>query len=65
LTFKNDLIKTIHEVVMLDGTSRQIKKAPYVSVLLDETSDIQMVLQLATVLRYIHDGKIQEGIADF
>jgi hypothetical protein len=27
--------------------------------LLDETSHMQVVSQLATVLRYIHDGKIQ------
>jgi hypothetical protein len=35
--------------------------------MLNETSDIQMVIQLATGLRYIHDGKIQErfvGITD-
>jgi hypothetical protein len=44
---------------MLDEILRQIQEAPYVAVMLDETCDIQTVSQLAIVLRYIHDGKIQ------
>jgi hypothetical protein len=58
------LIKAINEV-MIDEISRQIQEAPYTAVRLDETSDIQMVSQLATVLRYIHDGKIQERSVGF
>jgi hypothetical protein len=34
-------------------------------ILLDETSDIQVVSQLATVLRYIHNDKILERYIDF
>jgi hypothetical protein len=45
LAIQNDLIKAIHKV-MLDDTSRQIREAPYVAVILDETSDIHMVSQL-------------------
>jgi hypothetical protein len=52
LAIQKYLIKAIHEVV-LDGISRQIQEAPYVSVMLEETSDIQVDLQLPTVLRYI------------
>lgn len=40
--------------MMVDDISRQIQEAPYV----------QVVSQLATVLRYIHDGKIQERSVD-
>jgi hypothetical protein len=50
-----NVIKVIHEVT-LDEISRQIQEAPYVAVTLDKTSDIQIVSQLATVLRYVHDG---------
>jgi hypothetical protein len=64
LAIQNNLIKAIHDV-MLDEISRQIQEAPYVAVMLDETSDIQMVSQLATVLRYIHDGNIQERFVGF
>jgi hypothetical protein len=35
-------------------------KKHYVAVALYDTSDIQMVPQIATALRYVHDGKIQE-----
>jgi hypothetical protein len=42
LTIHSDLIKAIHEV-MPDAISRQIQEAPYIAVMLDETSDIQVV----------------------
>jgi hypothetical protein len=45
--------------VILDEISRQIQETFYVAVMLDETCDIQMVSQLAIVLGYIYDGKIQ------
>jgi hypothetical protein len=51
--------------VTLDEISRLIQDAPYVAVMLDDTSDIHMVSHLATVLRYIYDGKIQERSVDF
>jgi hypothetical protein len=53
------LQNSVYELT-LDEISKQIQEAPYVLVTLDETSDIQMVAQLATVLRYILGGKIQE-----
>jgi hypothetical protein len=56
---QNEFIKAIHEV-MLDELSRQTEEAPYVTFMSDGTSDIQMVSQLPTVLRYIHDSQIQE-----
>jgi hypothetical protein len=61
---QNYLIKVIHEVV-LDETPRQIQEAPCITVVLVETSDIQMFSQLAIVLRYIHYGKIQERFVVF
>jgi hypothetical protein len=51
--------------VTLFEISRQIQGVPYGEVMLDKTSDIQMVSHLATVLRYIHDGKIQERSGGF
>jgi hypothetical protein len=47
---------------MLGEISRKIQQAPYAAVMLDETFDIHKDPQLATVLRYIHDGKIQEDL---
>jgi hypothetical protein len=54
---QSDLIEAILEVTPGE-VSRQIQESPCVTMLLDETSDIQMVSQLATGLRYVHDGKI-------
>lgn len=45
--------------------SRQILEAPLVTLLLDETSDIQIVSLLATVLRHIRDSQIQERLVGF
>jgi hypothetical protein len=61
---QNGFIDAIHEV-MQDEISRQIQEEPYVAAMLDKTSDIKMVPQLATVLRYIHYGKIQERFERF
>jgi hypothetical protein len=52
-------------VASQDEISRQIQGAPYVGVVLDETSGIQIVSQLATVLRNIYDDKIQERSVGF
>jgi hypothetical protein len=41
---QKNLIKSIHEATR-NEISRQIQEAPYVAVMLDETSDIQMVSQ--------------------
>jgi hypothetical protein len=46
--------------VKLDEILRQIQGPHYASVMLDDTSDIQMVAQLTTALRYIRDGKTPE-----
>lgn len=61
---QNDLIQSIHEVV-LDEITIQIQNAPFVAIMLDETSDVEMVSQLSTVLRYIHEGKIEERFVGF
>jgi hypothetical protein len=46
--------------VTLDEISRPIKGARYVDVALNETSVNHIDSQIDTVLRYIHDVKIQE-----
>ena len=61
---QNELIQSIHEVV-LDEITIQIQNAPFVAIMLDETSDAERVSQLSTVLRYIHEGKIEERFVGF
>lgn len=61
---QNDLIQSIHEVV-LDEIAVQIQNASFVAIMLDETLDAEMVSQLSTVLRYIHEGKIEERFVGF
>jgi hypothetical protein len=47
----------------LDEISRQIQNAPYFTLVLDKTYD--MVSQEATMLRYFHDGVVQERSTGF
>ena len=61
---QNDLIQSIHDVV-LDEITIQIQNAPFVAIMLDEASDAETVSQLSTVLRYVHEGKIEERFVGF
>jgi hypothetical protein len=61
---QNDLIQSVHDVV-LDEITIQIQNAPFVAIMLDETSDAETVSQLSTVLRYIHEDKIEERFVGF
>lgn len=61
---QNDLIQSIHDVV-LDEITIQIQNAPFVAIMLDEASDAETFSRLSTVLRYIHEGKIEERFVGF
>ncbi|CAI9718735.1 Hypothetical predicted protein [Octopus vulgaris] len=49
---QNDLIEAIHKV-MLNEIQKEIDQAKFVSILVDETSDVSASSQLSTVLRYV------------
>ncbi|CAI9720695.1 finger MYM-type 1-like [Octopus vulgaris] len=49
---QNDLIEAIHKV-MLNEMQKEIDQAKFVSILVDETSDVSASSQLSTVLRYV------------
>ncbi|KAK5858320.1 hypothetical protein PBY51_002468 [Eleginops maclovinus] len=56
---QNDLIYAIAEV-MGEEIKMKIKKAPFVAVMVDETSDVGNVAQPALVLRYVTDTGVKE-----
>ncbi|XP_071535018.1 zinc finger MYM-type protein 1-like [Panulirus ornatus] len=58
-TVQNDLIKAISKVVR-DYIKREINSATFVAIILEETSDVMSKSQISTVLRFVHEGKIQE-----
>lgn len=62
---QNDLIDAVSAVVK-DKIKAEISSAPFVAILLDETSDVMSVSQLSTVLRYVtKDGKAEERFVGF
>ncbi|CAM4596457.1 unnamed protein product [Leuciscus chuanchicus] len=63
-TIQNDLINAIAEV-MGEEIKREIKKAPFVAVMVDETTDASNAAQLALVLRYVTDTGVKERFVKF
>ncbi|CAH1108510.1 unnamed protein product [Psylliodes chrysocephalus] len=61
---QNDLFKCTADVVM-DHIKSEIKKAPFESIGLDETTDVANLSQLSIVVRYILDGISQERFLGF
>lgn len=63
---QNDLINAVSNVV-LNTIKEEITQAPFVALLLDETSDISNQSQLSTTLRYVvkESGKVQERFVGF
>ncbi|CAH1110837.1 unnamed protein product [Psylliodes chrysocephalus] len=49
----------------MDHNKSVIKKAPFVSIALDETTDVANLSQLSTVVRYVLDGISQERFLGF
>lgn len=63
-SIQNDLIKATADV-LLEQISCEINEARFVSIILDETSDISTKSQLSTVLRYVYKGQIFERFLGF
>ncbi|CAI9730642.1 Hypothetical predicted protein [Octopus vulgaris] len=54
---QNDLIEAINKV-MLNEMQKEIDQAKFVSILVDETSDVSASSQLSTVLRYVTEDYV-------
>ena len=64
-TIQNDLIDSVSYVVFTEIT-KELQNCLFVSVLVDETSDIRCFSQLSTVLRYVNaDGLLCERFIKF
>nr|XP_032834249.1 zinc finger MYM-type protein 1-like [Petromyzon marinus] len=61
---QNDLINAIAEV-MGEEIKREINKAPFVTVMVDETTDVSSAAQLPLVLRYVTDTGVKERFVRF
>ena len=61
---QNDLIKAIADV-MLDEITKEIQESQFVAIILDETSDVNTISQLSTVIRYVHKGKVLDRFLGF
>ncbi|KAK1874902.1 Zinc finger MYM-type protein 1 [Dissostichus eleginoides] len=61
---QNDLIYAIAEVFG-EEIKMEIKKAPFVAVMVDETTDVGNVAQLSVVLRYVTDTGVKERFVRF
>ncbi|XP_023721814.1 uncharacterized protein LOC111872311 [Cryptotermes secundus] len=62
---QNELIHSISELTTME-IKKEISKANYVSLILDETSDVMNKCQLASVLRYVTaDGNVEERFLRF
>lgn len=61
---QNDLIASIASI-MRQSINDDISKSKFVSIIVDETTDISHKSQLATVLRYVSDDKVEERFIKF
>uniref|UniRef100_A0A8C7XI81 Zinc finger MYM-type protein 1-like n=1 Tax=Oryzias sinensis TaxID=183150 RepID=A0A8C7XI81_9TELE len=61
---QDDLISAIGEVVR-EEIRREVKKAPFVSVMVEETTDASNAAQLALALRYVTPSGVKERFVRF
>ena len=62
---QNDLIDSVGSVILAQ-IKTELQKCMYVSVLLDETSDVSCYSQLSTVIRYVNsNGAVCESFIRF
>lgn len=61
---QNDLIHAIAEV-MPEEIKMEIKRAPFVAVMVDETTDVANMAQLSLVLRYVTATGVKECFVKF
>lgn len=63
-TIQNELLETMLQVYHVE-VSKEIRKADYVAIIADETTDVSCNFQLVIVLRYIVDGRPIERFWNF
>lgn len=56
---QNDLIQSVADV-MTEAMREEVIKTPFVSVMVDETTDVSNTAQMSYVLRYTTDGGVKE-----
>uniref|UniRef100_H2ZWT2 HAT C-terminal dimerisation domain-containing protein n=1 Tax=Latimeria chalumnae TaxID=7897 RepID=H2ZWT2_LATCH len=62
---QNDIVQSVSAVI-LDFIKKELTVAPFVAIMMDETSDISLHSQLSIVFRYVDkDGKAQEWFVGF
>lgn len=61
---QNEILNIMSDVV-LESISKDVKKSPGYSIIVDETSDISRVEQVAICLRYIIEGETKESFIGF
>ena len=61
---QNDLIAAIADV-LVNEIKEEIKKAPFLSIMVDETTDVSNAAQLALMVRYVTDTGVKERFVRF
>ena len=61
---QNDLITAIADV-LVNEIKEEIKKAPFLAVMVDETTDVSNAAQLALMVRYVTDTGVKERFIRF
>lgn len=61
---QNDLIQSVADV-MTEAMKAEVRKTPFVSVMVDETTDVCNTAQMSYVLRHTTDGGVKERFFQF
>ena len=61
---QNDLIQSVADV-MTEAMREEVRNTPFVSVMVDETTDVSNTAQMSYVLRYTTDGGVKERFFQF
>ncbi len=61
---QNDLIQLVADV-MTEAMKAEVRKTPFVSVMVDETTDVSNTAQMSYVLRYTTDSGVKERFFQF
>ena len=61
---QNDLIQSVADV-MTEAMREEVRNMPFVSIMVDETTDVSNTAQMSYVLRYTTDGGVKERFFQF
>ncbi|XP_030002747.1 zinc finger MYM-type protein 1 [Sphaeramia orbicularis] len=61
---QNNLIQAVADV-MTEAMKAEVRETPFVSVMVDETTDVNNTAQMSYVLRYTTDGDVKERFFQF